>query len=261
MPTENSQILIVIVAVILVLLFFGVIFLVMVSYYNNRKLAAAREKKQLQESFEKQLLETRIEIQDQIFNSICEEIHDNVGQTLSLAKVQVNILTARGQSEQGGLNEVRETISRAINDLRDIARSLNSDRIQQQPLEELIETELDRIRKTGMLQVSFHRLGSAPAIDPRKKLISFRIVQECLQNVLKHADARKVEVSLEFDEAQMTLTLQDDGRGFNQAALENSSRGLGINNMRNRAQLMGGAVQINSEAGQGTQIKLTVPYE
>src|SRR5690348_16855543 len=182
MQDSNSQVIIVIITTILILLFFGVVFLIMISYYNNRKLLAAKEKQMLKDSFEKQLLQSRLEIQDQILNSISQEIHDNVGQNLSLAKVQVNIIEEGGIYNKNGLMDIKESISRAIADLRDICRNLSSQRVQQLRIGELINAELQRITKTGLADAVLEIEGIEKDLEFREKLILFRMIQEGLQN-------------------------------------------------------------------------------
>ena len=90
MPTAKEQITTTILAVILVLLFFGILFLVMLAYYNFRRRQTAKEKKEMQAAFEEQLQQARLEIQHQTLTYLAQEIHDNVGQILSLAKIQLS---------------------------------------------------------------------------------------------------------------------------------------------------------------------------
>src|SRR5664279_6194701 len=92
MQNAKDQLLFTIIAVIVIMLFLGVLFLVMLFYYNNKKGQMSKEKQLMRATFDKQLLESKLEIQEQTFDMISQEIHDNVGQVLSLAKVQLGIL-------------------------------------------------------------------------------------------------------------------------------------------------------------------------
>src|SRR5664279_916259 len=92
MQNAKDQVLFTIIAVIVIMLFLGVLFLVMLFYYNNKKGQMSKEKQLMRATFDKQLLESKLEIQEQTFGMISQEIHDNVGQILSLAKVQLGIL-------------------------------------------------------------------------------------------------------------------------------------------------------------------------
>lgn len=261
MPETNNQLVIVIISVILILLFFGVVFLIMISYYNNRKLRASKEKQLLKDNFERQLLHSRLEIQDQIFNSISQEIHDNVGQNLSLAKVQVNIIDQRGVFSSEGLAEVKESIGRALADLRDIAKSLSSQRIQQVKFNELVDTELQRIKKTGLVTTSLTIHGAGMELAFKDKLILFRMVQESLQNIVKHAAASEVTISIRYEDKQLHIVISDNGKGFDFKNEIVGGNGLGLQNIINRATMIGGKATINSAVNEGTHIDIYIPYE
>jgi two-component system, NarL family, sensor kinase len=261
MQDANNQLIIVIVTAILILLFFGVVFLVMISYYNNKKMLAAKEKQMLKNSFEKLLLESRLEIQDEILNNISQEIHDNVGQILSLAKLQLNIIDQAGIFDKERVMDVKESISRAMQDLRDIAKSMNSQRIQQHSMEELVTAELKRISKTGSANTSLDITGTEKEFEFREKLILFRIIQECLQNIIKHANATEVKVSIQHSNNQLAISISDNGKGFdlNQETLPGN--GLGLQNIINRTTLIKGKVSITTALNEGTCIHINIPYE
>lgn len=261
MPEANKQIVVVIIAVILILLFFGMMFLVMISYYNNRKLLAAKEKQMLKENFEKQLLQSRLEVQEQIFNDISQEIHDNVGQILTLAKIQVNVMDHNGVFNREILKEVKECIGRALADLRDIAKSLSSQRIQQMRMSDLINAELQRIKKTGLSDTDLVVTGTEKELALQDKLILFRMVQESLQNIIKHAKAREIKVDINYAINQLSVTIRDDGVGFDLQQKIESGNGLGLQNIINRAVLINGKATINSAINEGTCVDIHVPYE
>src|SRR6478735_5983233 len=112
MQDGKDQVIFTIIAVIIVLLFLGVLFLVMLFYYNNKKGQMSKEKQLMRATFDKQLLESKLEIQEQTFGMISQEIHDNVGQILSLAKVQLGIMEQKQSVETVG--NVKESISLAM---------------------------------------------------------------------------------------------------------------------------------------------------
>ncbi len=229
--------------------------------YNRRKRAHIREKDTLHLNHTRQLLEARVEMQEQAFASISEEIHDNVGQVLSLASVQLGLALSKLPGEPL-LVQVKSNIDTALHDLRDIAKSLNGSYLQQLSLRQFIHRLQRRINRSGFIRIETDLQGQEEALPEHIKIIIFRILQECLQNVLKHADASQVLIRTFFEPKQIRITFEDDGRGFNPEENHNAdTRGLGLQNMRLRVGLINGSLNVRSAPGKGTQIAITVPYE
>src|SRR5664279_444480 len=113
MQNAKDQVLFTIIAVIVIMLFLGVLFLVMLFYYNNKKGQMSKEKQLMRASFDKQLLESKLEIQEQTFSAISSEIHDNVGQILSLAKVQLSIIGQGETLDKALLADAKESVGKA----------------------------------------------------------------------------------------------------------------------------------------------------
>jgi two-component system, NarL family, sensor kinase len=260
MQNAKDQVIFTIIAVIIILLFLGVLFLVMLFYYNNKKGQMSKEQQLMRATFEKQLLESKLEIQEQTFDMISQEIHDNVGQILSLAKVQLGIMEQKQSVDGELLGGVKESISLAMTELRDIAKSLNSQRIQQLSLQDSINQEIRRINRSGFIKVSSDVQGTEKNIPDQHKLIAFRIVQEGLQNIIKHAGASDVNVTIRYMDDSMFITIFDNGVGFNPETELKKREGLGLQNILRRATLVGGKADIMSKPGEGTTLKIQMAY-
>src|SRR5882672_4949220 len=122
----DNDFFIAIASLIIFFVIIGMSITLFVLFYYRRRKSYLRENELLRANFEKLLLHSRLEIQEQIFNSISGEIHDNVGQMLSFAKVQLNILTEKGEFDGSLIVSVKDTINQVIKDLRNIAKGLNS---------------------------------------------------------------------------------------------------------------------------------------
>jgi signal transduction histidine kinase len=258
MSQTKQEIAIVIVAISCILIFMGIIFLFLIIYYKGKKRKIEFEKEQLRKEFEQQSLQSQLEIQEQTFSAISQEIHDNVGQILSLAKVQLNILDKQWENAPPLLKESRENIGRAMTDLRDIAKSLNADRIEQLKLVQAIELEAERLNKAKTFICKLEIIGNEQSIEGRKKLIVFRIIQEALNNVLKHAQATEVKIILDYTDENFRITIRDNGTGFDR--LQPNNEGLGLRHIIKRTGLIGGVAVISSEHKKGTTITLNIPY-
>jgi two-component system, NarL family, sensor kinase len=260
MQDSNQQIIVIIIAVIAVLLFLGILFLIMIWAYNNRKQQAEVEKIQLKHAFDRQLLQATLEIQEDTFNNISQELHDHVGQLLSLAKVQLNIMEQRAGHSEGGLREVKDSISQAMTILRDIAKGLSTERVQLFSFAGNIDQEIERINRSGATHVILTLEGTERPLDEQVKLILFRIIQEALQNVIKHAAAAKVVINCNYMDGQLYISICDDGAGFHVSETLARKSGLGLQHITSRAAILGGQANITSHPGKGTIITITIPH-
>jgi two-component system, NarL family, sensor kinase len=213
-------------------------------------------------SHEQELLRTQLEIQEQTFRNISQEIHDNIGQVLTLAKLNLNTITNHSVSEDinNKLTNSKDLITKAIQDLRDLSKSLNTEFISEAGLLKSIEYELELLRRTGSIQIITMQEGEYYALPQQKELILFRIFQEVLNNIMKHSQATEIKVILNFQPHHFSLEILDNGDGFNSDEVEqNGQHGLGIKNMQNRSKIIGANFTINSQPGKGTTVRIDLP--
>ena len=241
-----------------IFLFFIIAFF---AYYRKKQRRNFLEKEELKTQFRNELLQSRLEIQELTFNNISQEIHDNVGQILSLAKVQINIMNESDQMDRDMLNEVKENIGKAMNDLRDMARSLSSDRLGSLSIHAAVSCETERLNKTGIILAEVQVEGQERDMDQQKKLILFRIIQESLQNIVKHAQATAVDIGFRYLPEWLQVTIRDNGRGFDVEAALRKNTGLGLSNIKTRMALAGGSSAISSIPNEGTTVIIRMPYE
>jgi two-component system NarL family sensor kinase len=236
-PEQLNEIPIAIITVMVMflsLIMIGAFFLVR---YQKKKYQYRQSIFEIQKENEAAILRSQLEIQEQTFDAISLEIHDNVGQILSLAKVQLNIAQSLLTDPTGILTLSKENISRAMTDLRDIAKGLSTERINQLDLAQAIMHETERINKTKYLSCLVEVTGNAQIARNNKKLVIFRMVQETLNNVLKHSGASTVHIHLNYGEQELEIIIKDNGSGF--IMEEKMQEGLGLQNIRSRAALIG----------------------
>lgn len=254
-------------AIFLILVGLFVVFLIISMQKRKRMLY---EKQQLEFQYQQELLRTQLEIQEQTFRNISQEIHDNIGQTLSLAKL--NITTTDPDKKEEAIKKIdnsSELLSKAIRDLLDLSRSMNTDYVSENGLIRSIEYELSMINRTGSIEAQLQVEGTPERFDKQKELIIFRIVQETLNNIIKHADSKTITIKALYAEEGFLLTIKDEGKGFDMSLLGNSDKnkegnntfGLGLRNMHNRANLIGADFKIDSEINKGTKIEIYLPAE
>jgi two-component system NarL family sensor kinase len=236
--------------------FLALLFILFIIISLARRKRMVVEQERLTENFREELLRTQLEIQEQTFKTISQEIHDNIGQVLSLAKM--NLATSDIEQEHKSSEKVymaKDLVSKAIQDLRDLSRTLNTETIVSMGLLKAIETELQLIQKTASIETAINVEGTVNRLEPQKELILFRIVQEALHNVIKHSNARQVTVNAVYSNQYLYLKISDDGHGFN---ISEETAGSGLRNMQSRAKLIGAEWSISSN-GQGTLINISIP--
>lgn len=259
-PKENIIILIIVITITLFLV--GAFIVSYVLFYFNKQRRNEFEKKTLTQKFQETLLLTQLEIKEQTLKNISEEIHDNIGQALSLAKLNLNMIDPNVEEDRDTkIQSAKMLVGKAIQDLRDISRSFNTDNINALGLDAALEQEFELMRKTGRYTISVSMKGKAQRLPGQHSLIIFRIIQEVLQNIMKHAEAQKIDAVLSYESDCLKVKIKDDGKGFNLVDQSEGEPtfGLGIRNMNSRASLIGGSVQIESKQGQGTVVTIDVP--
>jgi signal transduction histidine kinase len=156
------------------------------------------------------------------------------------------------------LLDARDNISRAMMELRDMAKGMSSERIKVLGLLGSVEQEADRIRRAGLCEVTIQSQGAPIQLEHQKETILFRVIQECLQNIIKHAQAKRIQLLFLYTESTVAISVDDDGKGF-LITRENNLSGLGFMNIHHRIELMSGKVVVQSEPGSGTKILIEVP--
>lgn len=237
----------------------GIFMTLFVFYYRNRHQNFHKK----EELFQQTLLHTQLEIREQTMKNISQEIHDNVGQLLSLAKLHLATTENAGPNEKDDkIKSSKDLVSKAIKDLRNLSHSLDTDYIGETGLLKVIEAELVMIEKSGQYNTEFHVEGNPFPLEGKKELITFRIVQEMLNNIIKHAKAKMIKVQMVYRVGYLLLEISDDGEGFDLSPLNdagNTSFGLGIRNMSSRAHLIGAEFNISSTLGNGTIATISIP--
>jgi signal transduction histidine kinase len=154
----------------------------------------------------------------------------------------------------------KQLVGKAITDLRTLSKKLHSDSILAAGLLKAIEFELGLVEKSGVYQTSLTIIGEPVTLDAQKELILFRIVQEAMNNIIKHAHASTIAISANFAHNHLQLLIDDNGNGF-KLPLEQGdiNRGIGLRSMENRVKLLNGQFAIETAPEKGTQIQISIP--
>ena len=189
---------------------------------------------------------------------IARELHDEVGQTLTGVMLQVEGLAAViPEGLRGQLDELRETARQGTEDVRRIARRLRPEALEDLGLQSALAALATSFGEQAQIRVDRHLEPPHRPLSEAEELVIYRVAQEAMTNVARHAEANVVDLRLERSEDRIVLTVRDDGRGLPTVAQSSSH---GIRGMRERAMLIGADLVIGALPGRGTRVRLIVPH-
>lgn len=219
------------------------------------------EKQLLKQELDKQKLVAQavVNAQEKERAEIGKELHDNVNQILSTAKLYLELAKTEESERLDLINRSTDNISNAINEIRSISRSLVPPSVGDLGLIDSIQDLVENIRATKKLRVSFDYEGEIDELlDEKRKLMLFRIVQEQVNNILRHSQATNLEILLGAAGNMIDLTISDDGQGFDFEKVK-LKKGVGLSNIISRAELFNGKVAIKTAPGKGCSLNINVP--
>ena len=195
--------------------------------------------------------------------AVSRELHDELGQLLTALRLDTAWLRERMKESDpeasGRASSACDLIDKAIDDVRGMATRLRPGALDDLGLVDALDWYVNEFEKRSKVSCVF-RHYDVPKVGDRIATAAYRIAQEALTNVARHSSASSVDISIRAEGGVLTLSVEDDGRGFDLRALE-ESRGLGVVGMRERAELAGGTLTIRSRPGRGTQVRLTAPLD
>lgn len=248
--------------VVSLLIVFMVAFVIFILYlYRKKQQDFEKHIIQIKINHEKEVLNAQLEIQEQTFQHISREIHDNISLSLTLAKLHLHTLnwTDKEKSSEKVDTSIH-LLTNSIAELSDISKSLNADIIIQHGLLKAIEDELQRIRQAGLFVLDYELTGTPVYMDHKKELIIFRIIQESFNNIIKHAEADNAKLTLHYNTFKLIVTISDDGMGFD-TTLVGDNRKAGLKNMETRIKTLKGEMHISSKLSKGTVLSFNIPFE
>lgn len=247
---------------IILLLALGVI--VFVVLYQKRLLQHQEQVQRLQTTKQFQLLEATMQAQEEERRRVARDLHDEVGSMLSLVRLNLHQLVSGmdGASEEVRSAEqtIKKLLDEVIGSVRRISHDLMPVVLDKLGLVQALEALRRSVPATAGVTVTYECNDKSRRVDPKLELVLYRMMQELLNNALKHAHATIIHIKLLFVEKEVTLHFEDNGVGFDYAAhLQAAAHGVGVVSLKNRVNLLNGKINIQSAAGAGTRVEITVP--
>ena len=227
-------------------------------------LTEAKERAQA-ESRVRALLRQLVTVQEEERRRIARELHDTLGQQLTALRLSIDVVKSKAGGSAGVAEEterMQSIFDRLNSDVDFLAWELRPAALDQLGLDAALQTFVREWSAHFRVEADYRGFGSdAPRLPPEVETNFYRILQEALQNVHKHAGAKHVSVQLERRDGQAVLIVEDDGKGYDpeEEVFAEGDKGMGVTNMRERAALVGGTLEVESSPGAGTTIFVRVP--
>ncbi|WP_299823997.1 sensor histidine kinase [uncultured Pontibacter sp.] len=230
--------------------------------YQRRMLQHQVQLREIQEMKQRQILDATLEAQEEERRRVARDLHDDVGATLALVKLNLHQLIAPLQDKTNGQG-IKSMLDDVIGNVRRISHGLMPVVLEKMGLQRALDAMKRSLPETSGTTMELICNDNNRRIAPKLELSLYRVVQELLNNTLKHANASIVTVQLQFSEQELYLTYTDNGVGFDYKKLmesqENSSQGLGLMNLQARIHLLNGTFAYHSAKNSGTKADICIP--
>ena len=244
------------------LVLFNVIFIafiagiiVFIYQYRIKKRTHDQQLLNKDETHKKELLKTQMEIQTDTMRHIGQDIHDSVGQKLTLASLYLKQLPVdQMEYYADSVQSVNNLIDDSLEELRQISRSLTESNIRNQSIVVLLEQLSSRVAHLNKFKIDFQYSRDIKIVSISTKTVVYRIAQEFIQNSIKHSKCSLISIKLSENESSILFSMEDNGIGFDIAEVKN--KGIGIKNFKKRVDWIGAALHYHSQINKGTQLKI-----
>ena len=243
---------------IIVIAFLVTMFVLFFSTFQKRKNKLLLDKIQREREFEEELIKTQTEIQEQTLKNIGQELHDNIGQLLAVANMQLSLIASLTQdSIKNKVDDAKKAVSEAIKEVRGLSKVLNSEVILNLGFQESLNTEIERLNRMNLLNAKLVSSGDQGVCkNNQDAIILFRILQEFISNTVKYSEATQLTIKLTYTTDNLQVVAEDNGVGFD---IETIKKGSGLINMKSRATLTNTKFNLISSPNKGTKLTLNYP--
>ena len=260
MQTAENNLILLLISTTSIISLLALLFVSQLTVFQKKQLVYHNDLRVLKLDFEKAIISSQLEIQEKICQNIGREIHDNINLSLTLAKLHLNTIHYTDiQKSESQIEKTVCLITETIDNLTSISRGLNSEIVISYGLIWSVENEINRLREINLFKIEFEVSGEQFKINAKRELIIFRIIQEALKNILKHADCKLVKMKFIYEEGNLRISIEDDGKGFDLDSLSLKLGSAGLKNISSRTRLLEGRMELYSSIGKGTKLNIIIP--
>ena len=189
------------------------------------------------------------------------QLHDGIAQLLSAALMNVNVLEEFKNDDQNFykiLDKTKNIMSDAILDVRTLSHQIIPNMLIKNSLADALRDLISKTTSTK-LDIDLRVDGLQDNLNQNIQVVMYRIIQECINNTIKHANANKVQISIFQTKHWIEAAFNDNGKGFNPLKINSNNDGIGLDNIKSRVDMLKGELQLKSTEGEGTLIKMKIP--
>lgn len=227
-----------------------IIMIFLFTVFQKKKNALLLKQIEVEKHFEQEIGESQIEIREQTLRNISWELHDNIGQLLTLAKIQLQSVPDHPEN----IKDVNDNLTNILAEVRALSKVINPDFISNINLKDAVQLEIDRFNRLDYIKSSLRVEGEVYDIDNKAEIVIFRILQEFFSNTIKHSKATNLEVFLSFGVDKLIIVAADNGVGFEVSSLPQN--GIGLCNIKKRGALINAEIELESKINNGTMLTI-----
>ena len=207
-----------------------------------------------------ELTQAIIDGEEQERTRLAKELHDGIGGLMSMLKLQFTNFKKSHTAiqENAEYNTALDLLNTASQDIRKISHALMPSALERLGLIDAVEQFCTSMQASADFEIDFQHYNINERLPQRFELLAYRIIQELLNNIIKYAEAKEVLVQLAKNENHLSITIEDDGKGFDVSSIKNKD-GIGLQSMQKRIELLGGKMDIDSAIGKGTSVNIELP--
>lgn len=232
----------------LLILFTATIVVIMAAHKERLKQKMKLSEARVQ--YQQELRLVAAEVQEGVLKRLSEEVHNNLGQKLTLINIQLQQYAMKTAGAGSALDDISANVVETIKQVRDLSHALNAEIITSNGIMNMVRQEAERLSHNGKINIIYKENGDDPNLTADQQLVAFRIFQEAINNALKHSEAKDINVNMSATPL-FTMEIADNGIGFDRQRFDDKA-GAGLNLIQQRASMTGLDCTIISKPGQGT---------
>jgi len=228
-------------------------------FYQKKMLQEQLRRQMMEAEFQKRMLKAALDSQENERRRLAADLHDSIGAMLSTIRVGLSTLTRRTGIAEADITPTKLLLDDTIESVRAISRNLMPSTLEKFGLNQAIKEMCERINTTSSIVATFNESGTPVSLNKEKEVMLFRVVQELVNNALKHAEASEIKVDIDSTEHNLHISVADNGKGFDHpdhGGDKNGARGLDLFNIDNQSRLLAAEVKFTAPKREGTHISI-----